>query len=267
MESHRLPVYKLFTKLESLSVFFPAYNDAPALPGLVEKAFRYASECAENFEVIIVDDASQDDTAGVVEALRSRFGARLRVVRHAANRGYGGALRSGFRASTMEFVFYTDGDAQYDIADLPKLVELMKPGTGLVNGYKTSRSDTWYRVVMGAVYLFVVRHLFWLKIRDVDCDFRLIRSSVLRTIDLTTDSGAICVELVRRIQDTECGIVEVPVRHLPRLHGSSQFFRFTNLWRTIVDLQGLFLSRVLSRSPITTRHLAVDAACSGEQSE
>jgi hypothetical protein len=167
----------------------------------------------------------------------------------------------------MEFVFYTDGDAQYDMADLPKLVERMKPGIGLVNGYKISRSDAWYRVMLGTVYLFVVRHLFWLKIRDVDCDFRLIRRSVLQNLELSTDSGAICAELVRRIQDTGCGMVEVPVRHLPRLHGSSQFFCFTNLWRMIVDVQGLFLSRILARSPLTARPEAVNPARPEERLE
>jgi glycosyltransferase involved in cell wall biosynthesis len=255
------------TKITTLSLFFPAYNDAPALPRLIEQAFRYASECAESFEVIVINDASQDDTDRVLEALCSRFGPRLSVVRHAKNRGYGGALRSGFRASTKEFVFYTDGDAQYDMADLPKLVEKMTPGVGLVNGYKISRSDAWYRVLLGETYLFVVRHLFWLKIRDVDCDFRLIRRSALRNLALTTDSGAICVELVRKIQDTGCDIVQVPVRHLPRLHGSSQFFRFRNLWRMVVDLLLLFASRILSRASVPQRQSATDPVQPGERLE
>ena len=255
------------TKLTNLSLFLPAYNDAPALPRLIEQAFHYASECAESFEVIIVNDASQDDTDRVIETLRSRFGPRLSVVRHSKNRGYGGALRSGFRACTKEFVFYTDGDAQYDMADLPKLVDRMKPGIGLVNGYKISRSDAWYRVLLGTTYLFVVRHMFWLKIKDVDCDFRLMRRSVLRNLELTTDSGAICVELVRKIQDTGCGIVQVPVRHLPRLHGSSQFFRFKNLWRTITDLLVFFFSRTFSRSLVPQRQTAADPVQPGERLE
>ncbi len=255
------------TKLTNLSLFFPAYNDAPALPRLIEEAFRYASECAENVEIIIVNDASRDNTDDVIGALQRRFGPRLSVVRHAKNRGYGGALRSGFRACTKEFVFYTDGDAQYDMADLPKLVEQMRPEVGLVNGYKISRSDAWYRVLIGEVYLFVVRHLFWLKIRDVDCDFRLMRRSVLRNLELTTDSGAICVELVRKIQDTGCDIVQVPVRHLPRLHGSSQFFRFKNLWRTITDLLTFFFSRLLSRSWPAQRQAAADPVQPGERLE
>jgi glycosyltransferase involved in cell wall biosynthesis len=253
-------------KLASLSLFFPAYNDAPALPRLVEEAFRQASACSESFEVIVVNDASYDDTDTVLEQLCRRFGSRLRVLRHEKNRGYGGALRSGFRASSSEFVFYTDGDAQYDMADLPRLVERMRPGIGLVNGYKISRSDAWYRVLLGTVYLFVVRHLFWLKIRDVDCDYRLIRRTILRDLELTTDSGAICVELVRKIQESGCGIVDVPVRHLPRLHGSSQFFRLRSLWRTIVDVLSLFLSHMVFRNQLH-RATALDGPRPGERLE
>ena len=226
-------------------MFFPAYNDAPALPGLIEQAFYFGEQCADDLEVVVVDDASKDNTGEVLAGLRERFGERLRVVRHAVNRGYGGALRSGFRAATKEFLFYTDGDGQYDLAGLPKLVARMGPGIGLVNGYKTSREDAWYRIVLGHVYLFTTRHLFWLRIHDVDCDFRLIRRSVLDEIELTSDSGAICVELVRRIQSTGCGVVEVPVRHLPRLHGHSQFFRLSNLWRMTVDVGRLFVSLML----------------------
>jgi len=229
-------------RLTGLTIFFPAYNDAPALPRLIEKAFYYGELCADELEVVVVNDASEDNTDEVLAELRRRFGDRLRVIRHESNQGYGGALRSGFQAATKEFVFYTDGDGQYDLADLPRLVERMGPGIGLVNGYKTSRQDAWYRIVLGHLYLFTTRHLFWLRIHDVDCDFRLIRRCVLEDLEITTASGAICVELVRKIQSTGCGVVEVPVRHLPRLHGQSQFFRFANLWKMTMDVGRLFVS-------------------------
>lgn len=229
-------------RLTGLTIFFPAYNDAPALPRLIEQAFHYGGLCADDLEVVVVDDASRDNTAEVLSGLCRRFGDRLRVVRHEVNRGYGGALRSGFRAATKEFVFYTDGDGQYDLADLPALVARMGPGIGLVNGYKTSRQDAWYRILLGNLYLFATRHLFWLRIHDVDCDFRLIRRSVLAQLEITSDSGAICVELVRKIQSTGCGVVEVPVRHLPRQHGRSQFFRLANLWKMSVDVARLFVA-------------------------
>ncbi len=229
-------------RLAGLTIFFPAYNDAPALPALVEGAFRVGETCAEDLEVLVVNDASQDDTDAVLEELRRRFGARLRVIRHAVNAGYGGALRSGFRAAAKEFVFYTDGDGQYDLADLPQLVAQMAPGVGLVNGYKTARHDPWYRRLLGRLYQMLVRPLFGLRVRDVDCDFRLIRRCVLDALELRSNSGAICVELVLGIQSAGCGIAEVPVRHLPRRHGRSEFFRPFRLWQTAVEVGRLWVA-------------------------
>ena len=227
-------------KLPSLSVFFPAYNDGPSLPALVGQAFAVGERVSRDFEVVVVNDGSRDDTAWVLEQLAGRYGPRLRVIHHQVNLGYGGAVRSGFRAATKEFVFYTDGDGQYDVAELPKLVEAMGPGVGLVNGYKISRSDVFYRVWIGKIYLWTVRRLFRLKIRDVDCDFRLARRSLMEGLELESTSGTICVELVRKLQDTGCGVVEVPVRHLPRLYGRSQFFRPARLAQSVWQLIQLY---------------------------
>lgn len=235
--------------LSSLTVFFPAYNDAPALPKLVAETFETASRVAEDFEVVVVNDGSQDNTEQVLAELSARFGPRLRVVRHEVNQGYGAAVASGFRAATKDYVFYTDGDAQYDVTELPLLVEAMLPGVGLVNGYKISRSDVFYRIWIGKMYLWTVRRLFRLKIRDVDCDFRLVKRSLLERFSLESTSGTICVELVRKLQDTGCGIVEVPVRHLPRLHGKSQFFRPRNLVKSLWQLAGLYFRLLSYKKP------------------
>src|SRR5262249_31766805 len=237
--------------LSSLTIFFPAYNDGPSLPALVEQAFRTARQVTEDFEVVVVNDGSLDNTDQVLAELSASLGPRLRVVRHAVNQGYGGAVRGGFAAATKDYVFYTDGDGQYDITELPRLVQAMAPGVGLVNGYKTSRSDVFYRVWIGTIYLWSVRRMFRLAIRDVDCDFRLVRRSLLEGISLESTSGTICVELVRKLQDTGCGIVEIPVRHLPRLHGKSQFFRPKNLILSVRQLLGLYCKLHLCRKPGT----------------
>lgn len=239
----------------SLSVFFPAYNDAPALPKLVAQTFETVRRLTDDFEIIVVNDGSADNTDLVLRELSARFGPRLRVVRHEVNQGYGGAVRSGFRAASKDWVFYTDGDGQYDVTELPRLVDVLAPGVGLVNGYKTSRSDVFYRIWIGKVYLWTVRRLFRLRIRDVDCDFRLVKRSLLEGITLESDSGTICVELVRRLQDTGCGIIELPVRHLPRLHGKSQFFRPMNLARSLWQLGGLYC-RLLNEKKCATAEVA-----------
>ena len=133
-----------------------------------------------DYEVIVVNDGSYDNTAAVLEQLRAEYGPRLRVVTHPQNRGYGGALRSGFVAATKEFVFYTDGDGQYDVDELPRLLELVGPDTGLVNGYKLERHDPAHRIWIGKTYNFCARLLFRIRIRDIDCDYRLIRRALLR---------------------------------------------------------------------------------------
>jgi glycosyltransferase involved in cell wall biosynthesis len=230
---------------ESISVFFPAYNDAPSLPALVNKTFAVLSNQAGDFEVIVVNDGSRDNTAEVLEQLRHRHGPRLRVVTHPVNRGYGGALRSGFAAAAKKLVFYTDGDGQYDVEELPKLLEKMAADVGLVNGYKLERNDPWHRIWIGNVYNRFARFLFRIRIRDVDCDFRLIRRELLEDIELTSTSGTVCVELVRKLELTPYRVVEVGVHHYPRLHGSSQFFRIRSLLKTLHQLGWLFLQVVV----------------------
>ena len=234
-------------KFPSLSVFFPAYNDAPSLPGLVRKTFATLEQHVADYEVIVVNDGSRDRTGEVIEELGREYSPWLRVVTHAHNRGYGGALRSGFAAAQKEFVFYTDGDGQYDVGELPRLLDLVGPATGLVNGYKLERHDPRHRVWIGNVYNFCARLLFRIRIRDIDCDYRLIRRALLAKIRLTSTSGTICVELVRKLELSGCQVVEVGVHHYPRLHGRSQFFRIRSLAVTLLQLVRLWIRLVILR--------------------
>jgi glycosyltransferase involved in cell wall biosynthesis len=223
---------------ESLSIFFPAYNDWGTIASMVVLAHKVAAELTDDFEVIVVNDASPDHVSEILEELAPRF-PRLRTVTHATNRGYGGALRSGFAASTKDFVFYTDGDAQYDVRELRLLWE-EREGADLVNGYKIRRSDPWYRAVIGRVYHHFVRIWFRIPIRDVDCDFRLIRRSAMGKITLTENSGLICVEFLAKISRSGVRIREVPVHHFHRMHGKSQFFNFGRVARVFLGMAGLW---------------------------
>ena len=228
-------------KFSSLSVFFPAYNDAPSLPKLLATTFAVLEAHVSDYEVIVVNDGSSDSTADVLEELRHKHSPFLRVVTHPQNRGYGGALRSGFAAAKKEYVFYTDGDGQYDTSELPRLLELVGPKTGLVNGYKLERHDPAHRIWIGNVYNFCARLLFRIRIRDIDCDYRLIRRDLLDRIQLTSTSGTICVELVRKLELSGCEVKEAGVHHYPRLHGRSQFFRVRSLAVTFSQLLRLWV--------------------------
>ncbi|HWQ53893.1 MAG TPA: glycosyltransferase family 2 protein [Bryobacteraceae bacterium] len=235
-------------RVRSLSVFFPAYNDAPSLPGLLAKTFEVLREHLPDYEVIVVNDGSSDDTAQVLQRLQVQYSPHLRIITHETNRGYGGALRSGLEAASKEFVFYTDGDGQYDPCELPLLMALMRPGVGFVNGYKLQRQDPRHRIWIGAAYNLFARTLFRIRIRDIDCDYRLIRRDLLDDFRLTSTSGTVCVELVRKLELSGCEIAEVGVHHYPRLYGSSQFFRIRSLATTFAQL-GLLYGRLVLLAP------------------
>ena len=199
-----------------------------------------------DWDLTLVDDGSEAQTLELLEAVGARFPA-VRVVRHEKNRGYGGALRSGFAAATKEWVFYTDGDAQYDVRELALLVERAAPDVDVVQGYKITRQDPMYRRVVGRIYHWIVKTAFGLKLRDVDCDFRLMRRSIFDTVTLTSDSGVICAEMMTKIQRAGFRVVEVPVHHYQRAHGKSQFFNVQRVARVAHQLTGLWVREVLLR--------------------
>lgn len=225
---------------QGISVFFPAYNDEASIAGLVGDALAVLPSLTEDFEVIIVDDGSTDGTASVLDEL-ARADARVRVVRHESNRGYGAALRTGFTSATKDLVFYTDGDGQYDVRELARLWPLLGEGVDIVNGYKIKRGDGWQRKALGAAYNGLAHLLFSIPIRDVDCDFRLVRRRAVERVELVSSSGSICVELVYKLHRTGCVFAEVPVQHRARSHGRSQFLTPRRVGRTALDLLSLWL--------------------------
>jgi glycosyltransferase involved in cell wall biosynthesis len=233
--------------LRSLSIFFPCYNDGGTIGSLVIVALETAEKVAEDYEVIVVDDGSTDMSRLVLNDLAEHHSQHVRLVFHEHNRGYGGALRSGFAAASKEWVFYTDGDAQYDPRELERLVEKVRPDVDIVQGYKIKRHDPLHRIIIGRVYHWAMKILFNLKIRDVDCDFRLIRKSALDKIQLTQDSGVICLELVRKLQASGARFEEVGVSHYFRTYGKSQFFNFKRIFAVGVGVMRLWWKLVILR--------------------
>lgn len=221
-------------KLSSVSVFFPCYNDAGTIGRMVEDAFNILPSITGDYEVIVINDASTDNSRQVLSDLEGRYPNHIfRVIDHSTNRDYGGALQSGFSNCMKDFVFYTDGDAQYDVKEIVKLIPLMDDDVGIVTGHKSERNDAWYRGIIGLLYRRIVKTFFSLAVIDVDCDFRLIRRSVLQNIPLETTSGAICIELLRRIQDSYFRIAQVTVSHFSRIYGESQCFKPAKIWKML----------------------------------
>ena len=227
-----------------LSIFFPAYNDSGTIASMVVRAVQTAAALTPDYEVIVVNDGSADATAVIADEMARTY-AHVRVVHHQVNRGYGGALQTGFRAATKEWVFYTDGDAQYDPAEMAALWAAVTPDIDVVNGYKISRADPLHRVIIGRIYHHTVSLLFGLTVRDVDCDFRMIRRRVFERIALEKTSGVICLEMMKKIEDAGFRIAEVPVHHFHRAFGKSQFFNLSRIAHTVIDVARLWFSMVV----------------------
>jgi len=220
---------------KGISAFFPAYNDGGTIASMVLSAILVLQSLSDDYEVIVVNDGSSDYTKEILDELERRYEA-VRIVHHRKNKGYGGALRTGFDTASKDFIFYTDGDAQYDVRDLPALWEQMTDAVDMVQGYKISRSDPLHRIIIGRIYHWMTKLAFGLRLRDVDCDFRLLRRSVFDKVHLRSDSGVICVEMMKKIQDAGFEITEVPVHHYHRAYGGSQFFNFQRIFKVACDL-------------------------------
>jgi glycosyltransferase involved in cell wall biosynthesis len=233
--------------VEAISVFFPCYNDEASIGRMVDVAVATLARVGvSDAEVIVINDGSTDSSAKVLDELAQRE-PLLRIVTHERNRGYGGALLSGFGAATRQWVFYTDGDGQFDPAELELLVQRASDDVDVVQGFKLRRADGPVRAVIGRVYHRFVSFFFGLKIRDTDCDFRLIRHATLDRVDLVHTTGVICVELVRKLQDAGARFTEVGVHHYRRVHGKSEFFRVDAIVRTLWGLAGLWVQLVVLR--------------------
>jgi len=228
----------------SVSVFYPCYNDWGTIGSMVLLTTLTLKRLGIDADITLVDDGSGTHTLDILDEIAARF-PEVRVVRHEKNGGYGAALRTGFASATKEWIFYTDGDAQYDVRELATLLEHAGPDVDVVQGYKITRHDPLHRRVVGRVYHWLVKIAFGLSLRDVDCDFRLIRRSVFDRIRLVHDSGVICAEMMVKIQRAGLRVKEVPVHHYQRAHGKSQFFNFPRIARVAWNLTGLWVHLVL----------------------
>jgi glycosyltransferase involved in cell wall biosynthesis len=249
----------------SITAFFPCYNDGGTIATIVITADRTLRELTDDYEIIVGNDASTDRSGEMLAELGEHY-PRLRVLTHETNRGYGGNLRSMFATATKDLIFYTDGDAQYDPAELKVLYDHLTPDVDVVQGYKIERSDPMHRKIIGRVYHHFVRFWFGLHLRDVDCDFRLFRRNVLESFPLECNSGSITVEMMTRIEQGGFRVREVPVHHYHRAYGQSQFFNVSRVGRTLEELTVLwFRLKVLPRrrhlesgSATPPRHLTPD---------
>ncbi len=232
--------------LKSISVFFPAYNNAGTIPTVIIRAFQTLAGVADEYEVIVVNDGSTDDTGQVLDEVAQHY-PQLRVIHHAPPSGYGGVLRAGFAAAQKEWIFCADGDAQYNPRQLGLLAEAVKEGVDVVQGYKVRRREPLPLILFDLAYQYFVKYLLGLTIRDVDCNFRLMRRSIFDQVNLESTTSTIQLEMMKKIQDAGFRIVEAPVHHWRRQYGESKFFNVPRFTRTLAALIGWWWRLVVKK--------------------
>jgi glycosyltransferase involved in cell wall biosynthesis len=234
IESTR-PAMPLTTR--GISVVLPAHNEEAVLAVTLDKSVATLSEIAPDYEIIVVDDGSSDQTGSIAEEYAAA-NPHIRVVHNRPQRGYGGALIAGFNAITKPLAFFMDADDQFDIRDLALLLPLREQGHRAVLGYRLHRQDSPLRKVNAWGWKLLVSTLFDLHVRDVDCAFKLYDTSLVRAVDVTAEGAMVNTEMLVKLTRMGVPFVEVPVRHYPRVHGQASganlrviFHAFRELFR------------------------------------
>ncbi|OGO68483.1 MAG: hypothetical protein A3H36_03950 [Chloroflexi bacterium RIFCSPLOWO2_02_FULL_71_16] len=235
-------------RLGGLTFFFPVYDEEASVEAVVREGLAKLPRFCDELEVVVVDDGSRDRTGEIADRL-AREDPRVRVIHHRPNRGYGGAIRSGLEAARLPYVFFTDGDLQFDLDDLERLMPLIGEADVVV-GYRERRADPPKRLFIAWVYNTLIRVLFVAPFRDVDCAFKLFRRSVFERVPLqrVRSNGAFfSPELLLVLRAARVRIAQVGVRHFPRRTGEEKGATLRVVLRAIRDLLRLRLRLWLAR--------------------
>lgn len=212
-------------KLESLSIFFPFLNDEGTVSRQIHLAYSIGKRLTDNLQVIaIIGGKSRDRTASRIKEMKEIY-PTLKIIDKSRNKEGYAVIKHGFNNANKKWIFYTDGDAQYHLeTDLERLIEKQqKTNADVINGYKKSRRDAFVRVLLGNLYAKFSKTILQLPIRDVDCDFRLIRKSYISKINLESTDSTILPELIKKLQIAGASFAEIPVSHYPRIWGNSNY--------------------------------------------
>lgn len=223
----------------SLSIMFPCYNEEGNVERMTRAALAIAEKVAVDFEVVIVNDGSRDRTGAIADQLAAQHADVVRVVHNNPNRGYGGALKAGFLACRKEWVFYTDGDAQFDLNELPLVLPLLAE-FDIVTCFRRNRRDPLHRKVNAALWGALVNFLFGLRIRDVDCAFKIYPRHLFRTIVMLSDSALIDTEVLAKARNRGYTMTQIGVTHYPRVAGAQTGAKLSSIYKAFCELLRLY---------------------------
>jgi glycosyltransferase involved in cell wall biosynthesis len=222
----------------SISVFFPCYNEEGNVGRVVGRAKEVLEQMGADYEIIIVDDGSKDRTGQIADELAKRDN-RIKVIHHSPNGGYGAALQSGIRAATKELIFFTDGDGQFDTVEIKLLLPLIEQND-IVCGYRLNRNDPVIRKINGWLWTKLVCLLFGMRIRDIDCAFKMFRREVFDHIKMSSSGALISAEILARATRSGCRITEAGVHHYPRTAGKQTGAKLKVILRAFKELFSLY---------------------------
>jgi glycosyltransferase involved in cell wall biosynthesis len=224
--------------LTSLTLFFPCYNESENVDTMIEQAVQVGENYGVDYEVLVVDDGSRDDSAEKVLKWAAK-NSRVRLIQHPSNRGYGAALRTGLANAKKDLVFLTDGDNQFQLSDIEKLFSKID-GCDVVMGFRVSRQDKPHRRLNGFLWTQLNRAIFGLRVRDVDCAFKLFRRKCLEGLRLESNQLLIHGEILARLKKKGCEIEEIGVPHYPRRAGRASATRPIRILKTFGELGKLY---------------------------
>jgi glycosyltransferase involved in cell wall biosynthesis len=240
--------------LRRLTIVLPALNEEANIEAAVQRATEVASRHCDNHEVIVVDDGSTDSTSAIVERMAAAD-SRIRLIKHEVNQGYGGALKSGFLAASMDLVFFTDSDNQFDLDELVVFIDLIQ-SVDVVAGYRIKRRDPFFRRLNARAWNYLVRALFYVPVRDIDCAFKLFRREVFTGLELNSVGAMVNTELMVKLGRSGYRVVEVGVHHFPRTAGKPQGASIKVIVRAFSELRrmhGYLATMELSHLPAADR--------------
>ncbi len=223
-----------FPKLSSVSFFCPAYHDQDNLPELIPDVYKFISSITDTFEILIVEDGSPDKTAEVADQLAAQY-PHVRVIHHSKNCGYGGALKTGFSEGRYDYVMYTDGDKQYDITEFKPHLHLLSK-VDVLCGYVTEKAASSRRKWQSLIYNSLIRILFFIDIKDINCSMKICNRKVLDAVTLKSASAFIDAEIVLKSKKAGFVIGQIPVTHYRRAAGLASGSKAAVIWPTIVDM-------------------------------